>query len=224
RERILAQRASGQNHLERRAREFGRDIHGVGHNRKIAKVAQRARNLGSGGSGIQDHQLALLHSASRRFGDTQLLLPMELFLFAEGRIFQCPFMRWQSPSMRPVNQSVRVQRLQILANRNLRGFEPLGQVQYEYAALPVENFENRPATFFVQQTSSWVHKASACAYRLLSFDFLFISFPFVCPAHAAAPLRQRSGLFRGWSDVVTTAISRTRPAELRALSSPVLAG
>jgi len=76
--------------------------------------------------------------------------------------------------MRPVNQAVGMQGLQILANRNLRGFELAGQIHYQHAAVALQDFENSPTTLFVEQekslpsTHSRAARADFFLYRLLS--------------------------------------------------------
>ena len=53
---------------------------------------------------------------------------VQLLFFAQRGIFQRAFARRQSAPVRAVHQAMRVQDLEVLANRNLRGFKFAGQV------------------------------------------------------------------------------------------------
>ncbi len=61
------------------------------------------------------------------FRDAQFLLMVELFFLPQRRIFKRAFARRQSSSVGAMDQAMRVQDFEILANRNLRGFELPGE-------------------------------------------------------------------------------------------------
>ena len=52
---------------------------------------------------------------------------VQLFFFAQGGIFERALAGGESSAVRAVHQAVRVQDLEVFANRNLRGFELAGQ-------------------------------------------------------------------------------------------------
>lgn len=74
--------------------------------------------------------------------------------------------------MRAMHKAMRVQDLQILANRNLRGFELAGQLGDQNPALMVEQIENGAATFFVQHESRLRPRRRVSDQRQRAFFFL----------------------------------------------------
>ena len=101
---------------------------------------------------------------------------MKLLFLAQRRIFQRALASRQSAAMRAVNQSVSMQILEILADRNLRCCETLCQVEHQHAPFPVQDFEDRSAALFVEQRLSrgnWretvTFPSAFFLYRLLSF-------------------------------------------------------
>src|SRR6267378_5536723 len=71
---------------------------------------------------------------------------------------------------------------EILADRNLGCFEAVGQLQHQHATIALQNFQDGPAAFFVEQAET---PRTERGPRLF-FDFLFISFSFVCLAKSPA--------------------------------------
>jgi hypothetical protein len=74
----------------------------------------------------------------------------QLLFFAKRWIFESPFARGESASVRAVDKTVRVQNLKVLANRNLRCFETAGEFGDENSALMIQQIEDGAATFFVE--------------------------------------------------------------------------
>src|SRR5215468_7257274 len=66
------------------------DIHGVGNDREIVKVAKGTRNGCGGSAGIENHDLPFLHHACGRGRDLQLFLAVQLFFFTKRRILERP--------------------------------------------------------------------------------------------------------------------------------------
>ncbi len=79
---------------------------------------------------------------------------VELFFFTQRGIFERTFPRRQCASMRAMNQTMRMQNLQIFANRNLRGFELTGEFGNENPSLMTQQIENGATTFFVEHGNS----------------------------------------------------------------------
>ena len=60
---------------------------------------------------------------------------MQLLFFAQCRIFEGSFARGQSSAVRAMDESMRVKDFEILANRNLRGFELAGEFRDQDSSL-----------------------------------------------------------------------------------------
>ena len=75
---------------------------------------------------------------------------MKFLLFPQGGIFERSFARGQRAAVRAMNQSVGMQGFEILANRNLRGFELLGKFSDEDPSLAIQEIEDGAAAFFVE--------------------------------------------------------------------------
>ena len=56
--------------------------------------------------------------------------------------------------MGPVQQAVRMQDFQVVANRNLRSLELPGQIDDQDAAVAIQRFNNCASAFFIQQMST----------------------------------------------------------------------
>jgi len=56
--------------------------------------------------------------------------------------------------MGPVQQAVRMQDFQVVANRNLRSLELPGQIDDQDAAVAIQGFNNCASSFFIQQMST----------------------------------------------------------------------
>ena len=54
--------------------------------------------------------------------------------------------------MGPVQQAVRMQDFQVVANRNLRSLELPGQIDDQDAAVAIQGFNNCAPSFFIQQS------------------------------------------------------------------------
>jgi len=74
---------------------------------------------------------------------------VKLFFFAQCRIFERSFARWQSAPVCAVDESVGMQDFEILANRNLRGFEMAREFSNQHSSLMVQEVENGATAFFV---------------------------------------------------------------------------
>jgi len=147
---ILAQRASGEDDLDGSACKLGGNIHSIGNDREVLEVAQSPRHSGGGSSGVQDHDLTLFHFGRRGLCDPHFFLTMQFFLFAQRGIFERALTRGQSSAMSAVDETVGVQDFEVLANRNLRGFEMTAKFGDQDPAVAVEQFEDGATTFFVK--------------------------------------------------------------------------
>src|ERR1700691_3919141 len=164
RKRILAQCASGEYDFNLRSRQFGRDVDRVCDHGQLRRVLQRPRNRGRGGSRIKQYRLTLFHQANCGMSNLRLLLAMKLLFFPEGWIEQCSTLHRQRAAMSELDDSLTVEKLQILPNRNLRNSEMPRQVVDEHAAIPIQYLEDLAAAFFVQQTIGR-HIISICLTR-----------------------------------------------------------
>jgi len=81
--------------------------------------------------------------------------------------------------MRSVDQSMRMQDFEILANGYLGCLELAGKFGDEYTSLMVQKIENGAAAFFVEQVDR--PGATPICAPTLRRAFLFIAFGFVCP-------------------------------------------
>src|SRR5438309_4803575 len=75
---------------------------------------------------------------------------IELFLFAQGGIFEGAFARGERSTMRAMHQSVSVQNFEILANRNLGSIELVSKFGDQNPSLSGQLIENGAAAFFVE--------------------------------------------------------------------------
>ena len=149
-ERILAEGASRKDDLDGCAGKFGGDIHRVGDDREVFEIAQSPGDGGGGGAGVQDYDLTLFHFGRGILGDPHFFLTVEFFLFAERGIFERALARGQSSAVSAVHETVGMQDFEILANRNLRGFEMAPQFGNQDSALAVEQLDDGATTFFVE--------------------------------------------------------------------------
>jgi hypothetical protein len=65
-------------------------------------------------------------------------------------LFRSSFARGERSAVRAVNQAVRMQGFEILANRNLGGFELLGKFSDEDPSLTIQDIEDSATAFFVE--------------------------------------------------------------------------
>ena len=75
---------------------------------------------------------------------------MEFLFFAQRGIFERPLARGECAAMRAVDETVGVEDLKILANRNLRRFELAREFSDQNSALVGEQIEDGAAAFFVE--------------------------------------------------------------------------
>ena len=97
---------------------------------------------------------------------------VKFFLFPQSGIFERALTRGEGPSVRPMHKSMRMQDLEILANRNLGGFELAGQFCDQNAAMMVEHIENGATTFFVQHKSRLRARRRVSDQRQRAYFFL----------------------------------------------------
>jgi len=150
RKRILPQRASGEDDFDGCAGKFGGDIHRVGDDGEVFEITQGACDGGGGGAGVQDYYLTFLHSGRGVLGDPHFFLTVKFFFFSERGVFERTLARGQSAAVSAVHQTVGMQDFEILANRNLRGFEMAAEFGDQDPALAVEQLDDSATTFFVE--------------------------------------------------------------------------
>jgi hypothetical protein len=75
---------------------------------------------------------------------------VKLFFLPQRGVFECALARGQCSAVRAVHQTVGMQDFEILAYRNLRGFEMAAKFSDQDAALAVEQFDDGATTFFVE--------------------------------------------------------------------------
>jgi len=150
RERILTQCASGEDDLDGCAGKFCGNVHRVGDDREVLEIAQSPGDGGGGGAGVQDDDLTFFHFGCGGLGDPHFFLTVKFLFFSQRGVFECAFARGQGSAVSAVNQTVGMQDLEILANRNLGGFEMAAEFGDQDPALAVEQFDNGATTFFVE--------------------------------------------------------------------------
>src|SRR5438874_11309976 len=70
-------------------------------------------------------------------------------------------MRGQRATVRAVYESLRIQHLQILSNRDLGGIKMPGEIANQHTAIPLQHVENRPAALFVQHLVTQMEPGAA---------------------------------------------------------------
>jgi hypothetical protein len=75
---------------------------------------------------------------------------VKLFFFSERGVFESALARGQGSAVSAVDETVGMQDFEILANRNLRGFEMAAEFGHQDPALAVEQFDDGATTFFVE--------------------------------------------------------------------------
>ena len=150
RKRILTQRASGEDDLDGCAGEFGGDIYRIRDDGEVLEMTQGAGDGGGSGAGIENHDLALAHFRRRALCNPHFFLAVKFFFLAERGVFKRALAGGESSSVCAMHETVRVQEFEILANRNLRGFEMAAEIGDQDSALAVKQFENGAAAFFVE--------------------------------------------------------------------------
>lgn len=83
-------------------------------------------------------------------GNLCLLLAMKLFFFAQRRIEQRSGLYRQCAAVCAFNNSLGVQELKVLPNRNLRNMKASRQIVDEHASIPIQNLQYLAAAFFVE--------------------------------------------------------------------------
>ncbi len=150
RERILTQRASGEDDLDGCAGEFGGDVHRVGDDRQVLEITQGPGDGRGRGAGVQDDDLTFFHFGRGVLGDPHLFLTVEFFFFSKRGVFERALARRQGSAVSAVHETVGMQDFEILANRNLRGFEMAAEFGNQDSALAVEQLDDGATTFFVE--------------------------------------------------------------------------
>lgn len=150
RERILPQRSSGEDDFDGRPGKFGGDIHRVGDDREVLEIAQSPGDGGGGGAGVQDDDLTFFHFGRGVLSDPHFFLTVELFFFPEGGVFERALTRGEGSAVSAVHETVGVQDLKILTNRNLRGFEMAAKFGDQDTSLAVEQLDDGATAFFVE--------------------------------------------------------------------------
>ena len=183
RERILPQRASGEDDLDGRSGKFGGDVDRVGDDREVLEITQGPGDGGGGGAGVQDDDLTFLHFGRGVLGDPHFFLTVQLLFFSKRGVFERTLARGQGPAVSAVHETVGMQDFEILANRNLRGFEMATKFGDQDPALAVEQLDDGATTFFVEHWNCFGGVLCSGCRPAESFCgvFLFIAFRFACP-------------------------------------------
>src|SRR6266581_5936722 len=128
REGVLTQRSSDKNHIYRRIRKLGSDVHCVRNDCQIAKAPHSSGDRSRGGARVKNEDLPLFDEARRCRRNMELLLVVKLLFLAQGRVFERALPGWEGAAMAAMQQPLLVQHFQVLTNRDLRGVELLGKV------------------------------------------------------------------------------------------------
>src|SRR5207245_4824686 len=105
-------------------------------------------------SRIENNDLSYLHFLGGILSDAHFFLTVKVFLLAQRGIFESPFPYGKCAAVRAVDEAVGMEDFEVLANRDLRGFESAGEFGDENATLTGKQIEDGAAAFFVQHEIS----------------------------------------------------------------------
>jgi hypothetical protein len=131
----------GENYFDGSSSQFGGDVKGVGNDGQMLKAAQGARDRRSSGAGVENDNLAFLHHRSRAVRDAEFFPAVEPFLLAERGIFDGAVARGNRAAVSAVDRPVSLQDIEILADRNLGGFEVAGEFGDQNPALTTQQID-----------------------------------------------------------------------------------
>jgi hypothetical protein len=101
--------------------------------------------------GIQHHRLAFLDQPGCRQGNLHLLPAVQLLFLAQRRIEQRPGLQRQRTAVSTLDDPLSIEELEILADCDLRSAEVSSQLLDQQPSIPMKNFKDFTAAFFIEQ-------------------------------------------------------------------------
>src|SRR5262249_57476481 len=102
---------------------------------------------GSGGAGMENDHLARANHADGGGGDTKFFLPMEALLLLKRLILKRPRADGKSATVCALQQTLVMERLEVLADSDEGGAKAFGEIADENAAIVAHKFQYFPPAF-----------------------------------------------------------------------------